>query len=42
LDEERDLIKQNEQLKSQDEEVSRELKYIKSLLRELLKAKELI
>lgn len=42
LDEERDLIKQHDQLKAQDEEVSRELKYIKSLLRELLKAKDLI
>lgn len=42
LDEERDLIKRNEHLKSQDQEVSRELKYLRGLLRELLKAKELI
>lgn len=42
LDEERDLIKRNETLQSQYQEVGREVKYIKSLLRELFKAKGLI
>lgn len=42
LDEERDLIKRNDVLQSQYEEVGREVKYIKSLLRELFKAKGFI
>lgn len=42
LDEERDLIKRNETLQSQYEEVGREVRYIKSLLRELFKAKGLM
>lgn len=42
LDEERDLIKRNEILQSQYQEVGREVKYIKSLLRELFWAKGLV
>lgn len=42
LDEERELQKRNETLQSQYDEVGREVKYIKSLLRELFKAKGLI
>jgi len=37
LDEERELITRNDQLKAQDKKISDELKYTKSLLRELLK-----
>lgn len=42
LDEERDLLKCNDSLQSQYQEVSREVKYIKNLLRELFKAKGFI
>ncbi|XP_031622840.1 activating transcription factor of chaperone isoform X2 [Contarinia nasturtii] len=42
LDEERELIKQNDRMKSQYKDVSREVKYIKSLLRDLFKAKGLL
>lgn len=42
LDEERELIKRHDTLRTQYEEVGREVKYIKSLLRELFKAKGLI
>lgn len=42
LDEEKDLIKRNEQLGSEFSDVCREAKYLKSLLRELYKAKGLI
>lgn len=42
LDEERELIKRNDTLQSQYDEVGREVRYIKNLLRELFKAKGLI
>lgn len=42
LDEERELLKRNDTLKSEYQDVGREVKYIKNLLRELFKAKGLI